>query len=129
MVDGYGGTGIQAATRVDQFDSFFLNATRGLAAMRVEVTRSTLINTMVYAYRARLTSTSITNNNRFGVTALSAILVDSHVENNGLSSECGTMNLCADIATDHRPKLDATSTCGTSLGPYGRQSWGICALD
>ncbi len=132
MVDGYGGTAISSPTRVAVFDSTFLNAnTRGISARRVDVTRSMLINTFVNAHRARLTSTSIVGNDRVGVNAFAATLVDSHVVDNGTSPECSPQHLCADLVTVRRPKLDATSTCGTSAGAPGPRftSWGVCAAD
>lgn len=127
---GVGPHGPSPCARIDVVDSH-LNAS-GVLAGRVELVGSTLVDSCVVAARASLTSSTVMDDEACGVYANSVELVDSHVVGNGLTySGCGVSFLCGDLVTSRRPKLDATSTCDTSVDrrTYPIASWGVCALD
>jgi hypothetical protein len=117
-------------SRVDAVNVHLVSNPLGLQARKLSVTNSLLEASQVNATRARLTSTTITGNPTFGAVGHALQLVDSHVVGNGTSFQCAT-EICADLFTTKRPRLDATSTCDVSRQIHIEPptSWGICSLD
>jgi hypothetical protein len=92
--------------------------------VRLRITDSQLVGsatstTGVYSGRTTIVRSSITGFGNVGVeSAYSLRLVDTSVTGNG-----------TDIASGSLPKLQGTSTCGTSINYSTFTTWGVCTND
>jgi hypothetical protein len=143
------GGGIWAPHRLDVVDvSLIDNTLLGIGSGKLTMTRSSIDGSQVgitSGIRARLIDSSVTGSEWSGIVASATIppasfepcthgrvfMWNSTVTGNGLgagSEECETRQ-CVDVVSCREPRLDATSSCGTSLKDGTTESWGVCALD
>ncbi len=86
------------------------------------------------AKRVELHATTVTNASTFGVYGRVIRLFGSSVSGSLDHPGCGTDFECADLVSDTRPLVDATSSCERSIHtPRGPdvpiESWNVCTLD
>jgi hypothetical protein len=128
---------ILAVHKADVYDSDFLsgdvNSVQG--DKRVRLFGSTVNGGYINsAKRVELRSTTVTSSSPLGVYGRVIKLFGSSVTGSLAHSNCGTEWQCADLVSDVRPILDATSTCERSQRTpreFGApiESWGVCTLD
>lgn len=114
-VDGNGGTGVRTdGTANVQASTVQGNGEDGIHSEKV----------------AKATKASQVKTNGFdGVRGLKVQLKDSEATGNGTHPACGVTDDCADLASEFRPKVQGTSTCGTSRDTELGGAWGVCAGD
>ena len=147
-IDGYKVTLVDVTLRDIEED-----AVRALKRLKLEVSLIETSGTGVLApIRTLLVDSQITGNRRDGIRGFGirrfrgrdeercvgrkVQLINSTVAGNntgpfaGNDCELGDYSACADIRTcDRAPRLDATSSCGTSLSVESGTSWAVCTLD
>jgi hypothetical protein len=122
---------VRALSRIRVENSHLENFPAALSAnKKITIQDSTIENVIVSAPDVILKSSAITNDVD-GVFARTVRMTNSSVTGAGSDPNC-TEIVCADLVTERMPRLDATSSCGTSqhyappdyLGP-----WGVCTND
>jgi len=109
------------------------------AYQRVELSNSTVTGSTysgVVGGITKVINCSVTGNGEFGVSASQsnvarAKIYDSVVTGNALWSACGTIAICGDVFSRHRPRVSNT-TCDASVAPTmfnPSGTWGLCAAD
>lgn len=130
---------VLAVHKADVYGSDFqaigdVNAVQG--DKRVRIYDSTVNGGYISsAKRVELRSTTVTSNSPFGVFGRVIKLFGSSVTGAADDPGCGTdFQVCADLVSDTRPIVDATSSCERSLRtprvpnePF--ETWGVCTLD
>jgi hypothetical protein len=147
LVGNFGG--IWAPHRVDVVDVDLIdNGVLGIGTSKLTMTDSSVEGSRVgimAGARARLRNSTVTGSEWSGILSAATIPFSSGpcthgrvflssgstVTGNGLgagSPECETRQ-CADVVSCREPRIDATSSCGTSLKDGEPQIWGVCTLD
>jgi hypothetical protein len=142
------GGGIWAPRRLDLVDVDLIdNGLLGIGSDKLTMTASSVEGSRVgisSGLRARLIDSTVTGSEWSGIDAAGTFpprsgpcthgrvfLWNSTVTENGLgagSEECETRQ-CVDVVSCREPRVDAASSCGTSLKDGTSESWGVCALD
>jgi len=148
---GWTGTGIRGR-RITISNSTFTANNIGVSGRRVEMDNCVFNGNwrgMQVMRKGSVSNTTVADSSEYGIFSSSRLdLVNSLISNSGeIGFEAGRLRAqgstienscqstlepdCADIRAPRgrRPRLDGSSTCGTSLFFGGTGTWGVCAND